>query len=150
MKIQSTTTNRQFRGLARGFSLFEMVIVMGIIGVILGGVIFSSRSFGEKARIQRVRSDFNTVGSHIDTYEMLGKQGFPTEAQGLEALVSKPSTSPIPRDWTQSLPEIPKDPWNIAYQYNMPGSKNPSSYELVSAGPDKVFGNDDDLSSQDK
>ena len=39
MKIQSTTTNRQLRGLARGFSLFEMVIVMGIIGVILGGVI---------------------------------------------------------------------------------------------------------------
>ncbi len=148
MKIQSTSTNRQFRGLARGFSLFEMVIVMGIIGVILGGVIFSSKSFGNSARIQAVRSDFNTIGSHIDTYSLLGKRGAPTEGQGLDALVNEPTTSPIPRDWTQSLPEIPTDPWNIEYQYKMPG-KDGANYELISAGPDKIFGTDDDMSSQE-
>ncbi|MDB4284635.1 type II secretion system major pseudopilin GspG [bacterium] len=148
MKIQSTSNNRQFCGLARGFSLFEMVIVMGIIGVILGGVIFSSRSFSDSARVQRVRSDFNTIGSQIDTYEMLGKRGFPTEAQGLDALVKKPTSSPIPRDWTNSLPEIPRDPWTIEYQYKMPG-KDGANYELISAGKDKIFGTEDDLSSQD-
>jgi len=148
MKIQSIPSNRQHRGLARGFSLFEMVIVMGIIGVILGGVIFSSRSFGTKARVQRVRSDFTTIISHIDTYEMLGKRGVPTEAQGLDALVNKPTNSPIPRDWTNSFPEVPKDPWGVAYQYRMPG-KDGVNYEIVSAGPDKIFGNEDDMGSQD-
>ncbi|MDB4311381.1 type II secretion system protein GspG, partial [bacterium] len=102
----------------------------------------------DSARVQRVRSDFNTIGSQIDTYEMLGKRGFPTEAQGLDALVKKPTSSPIPRDWTNSLPEIPRDPWTIEYQYKMPG-KDGANYELISAGKDKIFGTEDDLSSQD-
>ena len=149
MKIQSTSTNRQFRGLARGFSLFEMVIVMGIIGVILGGVIMGSRSIGTSARIQGVRTDFNALISQLDFYSTLGKKGYPTESQGLEALVTRPTTSPIPRDWAQSVKEIPTDPWNIEYQYKMPG-KDGANFEIISAGPDKIFGTDDDLSSQDE
>ncbi|MDB4408738.1 type II secretion system major pseudopilin GspG [Akkermansiaceae bacterium] len=149
MKIQSAPNNRNLRGMARGFSLFEMVIVMGIIGVILGGVIYSSRSFGETARVQRTRADFTSLISHLDSYKMLGSRGYPNQTQGLEALVSKPSTSPVPKDWTQSLRELPVDGWGNAFQYKMPGTKIPNEPELISAGVDGIFGSDDDMSSQD-
>jgi len=148
MKIQDTKNNQRRPRLARGFSLFEMVIVMGIIGVILGSVIFASRSFGDSARVQTTRQDFTTLISHLDQYRNLGRN-YPTEAQGLEALVKKPNTSPIPRDWVQALPELPIDPWKNPYTYKFPGSKKPNEPELISNGPDGVFGNDDDLSSQD-
>ncbi|MDA7881652.1 type II secretion system major pseudopilin GspG [Akkermansiaceae bacterium] len=149
MKIQVTKNNQRRPRLARGFSLFEMVIVMGIIGVILGSVIFMSKSFGDSARVQTARQDFTTLITHLDQYRNIGRSGYPTQPQGLEALVKKPSSSPIPRDWVQSLPEVPKDPWGNKYEYKFPGSKKANEPELISAGPDGIPGNDDDLSSQD-
>ena len=149
MKIQDTKNNQRRPRLARGFSRFEMVIVMGIIGVILGSVIFASRSFGEQARIQTARRDFTTLISHLDSYRTNGRRGYPTEAQGLKALVQKPNTSPIPRDWAQAFPEVPQDPWGNEYSYKFPGSKQPNEPEIVSNGPDGILGNEDDLSSQD-
>ena len=149
MKIQDTKNNQGRPRLARGFSLFEMVIVMGIIGVILGSVIFASKSFGDSARVQTTRQDFTTLITHLDQYRNIGRNGYPTEPQGLEALIKKPGSSPIPRDWVQSLPEMPKDPWGNPYTYKFPGSKKPNEPELISNGPDGVSGNEDDLSSQD-
>ena len=149
MKIQSSANNRKLRGMARGFSLFEMVIVMGIIGVILGGVIYSSRSFGDQARIQRTKSDFKALISHLDAYKMSGERGYPTETQGLDALVKKPTSSPIPKAYAPAFKELPKDGWDNAYRYKMPGSKNSNEPEIISAGVDGKFDTDDDMSSQD-
>jgi hypothetical protein len=40
------------------------------------------------------------------------------------------------------------DPWDTKYKYEYPGSKDPSRPEIISAGPDKQFGSEDDMSSQ--
>lgn len=134
---------------ARGFSLFEMVIVMGIIGVILGSAIFMMGGIGDSAKIQTARRDFTAIQAGLDTYKMNGRRGYPTTAQGLEALVKKPTSSPIPRDWSQSYKSVPRDPWQNPYTYKFPGSKDPKNPEIISAGPDGQLGTDDDLSSQD-
>ncbi|MCL4164907.1 UNVERIFIED_CONTAM: hypothetical protein GTU68_008922, partial [Idotea baltica] len=103
---------------------------------------------GDSARVQTTRQDFTTLISHLDSYRNLGRS-YPTESQGLEALVNKPNTSPIPRDWIKALPELPMDPWKNPYTYKFPGSKKPNEPELISSGPDGIPGNEDDLSSQD-
>lgn len=154
MKIQHKETSRSFTGLQRnllkGFSLFEMVIVMGIIGVILGGAIFGMRKIGNSARITAAEGNITNLMNGVDMYKVNGKR-YPTEAQGLEALIKKPTTSPRPKRWSQSLDseESLYDPWETKYQYKYPGSKDPSTPEIISAGQDKVFGTDDDISSQD-
>ncbi|MFT6180501.1 MAG: prepilin-type N-terminal cleavage/methylation domain-containing protein, partial [Akkermansiaceae bacterium] len=51
MKIQSKENNQVSPRMARGFSLFEMVIVMGIIGLILGGAIYSMGKISESAKV---------------------------------------------------------------------------------------------------
>ena len=72
------------------------------------------------------------------------------EQQGLKALVEKPTSTPLPRRWTQIMDKVPKDPWDNEYVYKYPGSKDRSRPELVSLGKDGLEGTEDDMSSQDE
>ncbi len=145
MKIQSP-----YRHLRRaaGFTLLEMVIVLGIIAILLGGSIALIGGVGDGAKLQRVRSDFQSVGSALNTYRVNAGR-YPTTQQGLAALVDKPTSTPVPRDWVRISKKIPVDPWQNAYGYKFPGSKDPSEFELISNGPDGIPNTPDDLSSQD-
>ena len=76
----------------------------------------------------------------IDTQLKLYKSAnyfFPTNEQGLQALVSEPATDPRPPHWQQLFRELPKDPWQNDYIYRCPGTRNPRGYDLFSAGPDR-------------
>jgi hypothetical protein len=42
------------------------------------------------------------------------------------------------------MEDVPKDPYNTPYVYRYPGRKNPASYDLFSAGPDKIPDTADD------
>ena len=131
-----------------GFTLLEIVIVLGIIAVILGGSIAVVGKLGDGAKIQRVTSDFNTISSAISTYK-LNAGTAPTTQQGLQALVAKPTSTPVPKRWTQLAKEIPLDPWQKPYQYRNPGKKDASDFEIYTLGPDGQEGTEDDMSSQD-
>ena len=105
---------------------------------------------GGNPRVYACRGNFTSLKSNLDLYKMNGLKGYPTTEQGLQALVEKPTTEPIPEDWIQMLKPVKLlDPWGNPYTYYFPGTKNPNKPEIISSGPDGVFGNDDDLSSQD-
>ena len=144
MKYQRSIRKRA----AAGFTLLEMVIVLGIIAVLLGGSIALIGGIGDSAKIQRVRGDFQSFGAALQSYK-INAGNYPTTQQGLKALVEKPSSTPVPKDWTKIAERVPTDPWQNEYGYKFPGSKDPSKYELISKGPDGIEGNEDDLSSQD-
>jgi general secretion pathway protein G len=144
MKYQKSVRQR----VAAGFTLLEMVIVLGIIAVLLGGSIALIGGIGEGAKLQRVDGDFNAISSSLKTYK-LNAGNYPTQQQGLEALVTKPSSTPVPRRWVKIADKVPTDPWNNPYGYKFPGTKDPSEFELFSMGKDGQAGTDDDLSSQD-
>jgi general secretion pathway protein G len=131
-----------------GFTLLEMVIVLGIIAMILGGAIFAMRGIGDAAKLRQVEADFKSFDSALQMYR-LNAGNFPSTQQGLEALRVKPTSSPVPRRWVQVMSTIPTDPWNSPYVYKFPGSKRANEYELISKGPDGQEGTADDLSSQD-
>ncbi len=146
MKIQKPSAN--FRR-SSGFTLLEIVIVLGIIAVLLGGSIMLLKNVGSGAKLQRVDADFNAVGSALMTYK-INAGNYPTTQQGLQALVTKPTSSPVPRRWTELSKKIPLDPWQNPYGYRFPGKKDASEFELYSKGPDSIEGTADDLSSQDE
>jgi general secretion pathway protein G len=139
---------KQRHRLRPGFTLLEIVIVLGIIAVILGGSIAVVGKLTEGAKVQRVTSDFNTISSAISTYK-LNAGSAPTSAQGLQALITKPSSTPVPKRWTQLATEIPDDPWQKPYQYRNPGKKDSSEFEIYTLGKDGLENTDDDMSSQD-
>ncbi len=41
-----------------------------------------------------------------------------------------------------------KDPWGSDFEYFVPGNEN-RPFEIISVGPDKVAGTDDDISSDE-
>src|SRR4029079_13960958 len=82
-----------------------------------------------------VQADGQAIKTQLQLYESMN--GFyPTTEQGLQALVTQPDKDPRPARWYQLFKEMPKDPWGNDYIYRCPGLKNPSGYDLYSAGPD--------------
>lgn len=132
-----------------GFTLLEMVMVMAIIGVLAGGVIGLMGNFGNGAKIQRAETDMKAITSALMQYNNLGGR-YPTTEQGLQALVSKPTSAPKPRRYDPDgyMKAVPLDPWGTPYAYKMPG-KDGKTFELISYGSDKKEGGEDDISSQD-
>ena len=131
-----------------GFTLLEMVIVLGIIAMILGGAIFAMRNIGDSAKLTQADNDFKTLQSALAMYK-LNAGTFPTTQQGIKALFEKPTTQPAPRRWARVIDKVPLDPWGNEYLYRFPGKKDASDFEIVSKGKDGQEGTDDDLSSQD-
>lgn len=131
----------------RGFTILEMVIVLSIIVIImvvaaknLGGVL----DFGKETQ---VRGELNAIKSNLLQYKVRAGN-YPTQAQGLKALTEKPTSAPVPQRWTKADGIPLTDPWENAYVYKFPGTKNKSEPEVISPGADKTLGTDDDWSSQ--
>lgn len=147
MNTQKTRNFKRTRGGA-GFTLLEMVIVLGIIALILGAAIGLSGGFMGMGRITATEAKLQKIEAALITYRNLA--GFyPSEAQGLSALVEKPSTTPVPRRWEQFFDVVPKDDWGNDFVYKYPGIQDPSRPEVISKGKDMELGTEDDISNQD-
>lgn len=93
---------------------------------------------------QKAETDLKSIATAIMAYQM--NAGFPpSTAQGLQALVEKPATDPVPRRWIQLMAKLPTDPWKSPYRYRFPGAKDPKKFEVISDGPDRISGTPDDL-----
>ena len=119
------------------------MLVVGIIVIILGVAVSRLGNTTGVAKDMRVRADIQAISTQLKLYESIN--GFlPTTEQGLRALVVQPESEPKPSRWYQLFKDVPKDPWSIDYIYICPGRKNPESYDLFSAGPDRIIDTADD------
>ena len=126
-----------------GFTLLEIMLVVGIIVIILGVAVGRLGNTTGIAKDMRVRADIQALSTQLKFYE--GVNGFlPTTEQGLQALVTPPESEPRPARWYQLFKELPQDPWGSNYVYVSPGRKNPTGYDLYSAGPDRKADTPDD------
>ena len=116
-----------------GYTLFEIMLVLGIISVLVGAAIYSLSGNIDVAKEQRVQSDIQAISMQLRTYEMLNYRK-PTTEQGLQALVQPPSADPKPQRWKQLMEKVPLDPWGNEYVYRNPGKNKPESYDLFSLG----------------
>lgn len=136
------TNKRRERFVQSGYTLFEIMLVLGIIAVLVGSAIYMLVGNIDVAKEQRVNSDIEAISMQLRTYEMLNYR-MPTTEQGLKALVNQPSTEPRPRRWKQLMKSVPIDPWGAEYVYRNPGKKNPSGFDIYSLGPDGKESDDD-------
>ena len=91
-----------------------------------------------------MQGDLNAIATQLQLYEARC-QRLPTQDQGLEALVSKPSKEPIPDRWMALMEELPKDPWGQPYKYRIPAQKSKKAYDVWSLGKDGQDGTADDM-----
>jgi general secretion pathway protein G len=138
-----------------GFSLIEVLVVVVIMGMLIGLIGPNVLGQVDRARVTTAKADLATLSQALDMYK-LDNHFYPTTDQGLEALVQKPQSSPVPRNWNPSgylkATELPLDPWDGEYEYFSPG-EGIQPYELMSLGADARIGGDSyssDISSWDR
>lgn len=121
-----------------GFTLIEVMVVVVILGILAAIIVPKIMSRPEQARMVKVKQDILAVESALDLYK-LDNGRYPTTDQGLQALVTKPSVDPMPRNWKSDgyLQELPMDPWGEAYQYINDNDKA----KIFSYGPKGKDGN---------
>lgn len=104
----------------RGFSLIEIMVVVVILGILASIVVPKIISRPDEARVVKAKQDILAIQNALDLYK-LDNGIYPTTDQGLNALVTKPTAPPIPRDWKEYLKKLPVDPWGREYLYLNPG-----------------------------
>lgn len=134
-----TSPRRTRRARIAGYTLFEIMLVLGIIAVLVGSAIYMLGGAVGVAEDQRAATDIKTLSTALGMYKVQNG-ALPTTEQGLEVLVTRPASA---KRWRQILDELPKDPWGNPYKYNRPGKKNARGYDLYSLGPDGVESEDD-------
>ncbi len=130
---------------SRGFTLVELLLVLVILGILAAIVVPKFAGRTEQARETAARSQIATFGTALDAFEVdMGY--YPKGKNGLQELVSQPRDG---QNWKGPYLKsaIPNDPWGQPYIYECPGKHNPSSYDLMSMGPDKRAGGDDDITN---
>ncbi len=113
--------------------------------VLLGLILFSACS-SSKRGIEKAKLDMTGIRIGLSNYAM-NDGNYPTTEQGLRALVTKPTSSPVPAEWNG--PYLKKvsliDPWGNKYVYRFPSvdTTGRSRYDLFSFGPDGKKSSDD-------
>jgi general secretion pathway protein G len=137
-----------FQNQKRGFTLIEIMLVVIIIGVLAAMVVPNIIGSGDKAKKTAARTDIESnLSTALDLYKMDAGQ-YPTTDQGLSALITQPTASPVPTQWNGPYlkkKKIPKDPWGRDYIYASPGTHNTESYDLSSLGASGTEGGSDNV-----
>ena len=125
----------------KGFTLIEILLVVIIIGILVSLAAPRLAGRSEEARKQAANADINGgIALALDLYE-LDNGGYPAK---LEDIITKPSDA---ENWKGPYLKkgIPNDPWGSPYVYRFPGTQNSEGYDLLSTGPDKKEGTQDDV-----
>ncbi len=126
-------SNSLRRAVQAGFTLIELMVVLVIIGVLAALIVPNVLDRAEDARATAARTDVNNLMQALKLYK-LDNQRFPTTDQGLQALLARPTTGPIPSNWKPYVEKLPNDPWGRPYQYLNPGIKG--EVDVMSFGAD--------------
>lgn len=131
-----------FKARQGGFSLIEIMVVVIIIGLLASIVAPMVSDRADEARVQKVKADFKAIQTALKLYK-LDNFVYPSSEQGLEALVTKPSQAPIPKNWKNGgyIETLQQDPWGRTYLYMSPGEGH--EYDIYTLGADGVTGGTD-------
>ncbi|MFT5125552.1 MAG: general secretion pathway protein G [Candidatus Omnitrophota bacterium] len=130
-------TNSSTR-LRHGFSLVEILVVLMIISILATIVTINVLGAADKGKRATTVANMKALETGLVSYSL--ENGFPTQQQGLLALVDKPVSPPIPQKYPSdgflSTRKLPVDGWGNPFIYLIPSRDGRSRFEIVSYGSD--------------
>lgn len=134
----------------RGLTLIEVLIVIAILLAIGGLVVVNLIPRKEQADIDLQKVQFQNLDAALKNFKLDMKR-YPNEEEGLAALNSRDAitTEDEAANWRGPYLEgtVTKDNWGSELVYRSPGEVNESGYDLISFGPDKQEGTEDDITN---
>lgn len=117
---------------SRGMTLIEIMVVVAIIGLVMGGVGLMAFNRFKDAQVDTAKKDVVQIQQAVEMYMTQKKGRCPKSMQDLKAagIASK----------------VSKDPWGADYELKCPGGDG-RSVDIISAGPDGEQGSEDDISN---
>jgi general secretion pathway protein G len=117
----------------RGYSLLELLVVLAILGLIIA--IAAPRVIGyfDASKAKTAQIQISNIAAALDLY-YLANGAYPSEQQGLKALVEKPEAV---QSWDG--PYLNRadgiiDPWDRPYLYKQPGTHG--KFDVSTLGAD--------------
>jgi len=127
-----------------GFTLIEIMVVIFILGLLASFI--APRIMGRTDEAKQTKTRIQIVGleTALKLYK-LDNGMYPETEQGLQALVEKSETEPIPKKWRKGgyleKGRVPLDPWENDFIYLSPGVHG--DFDIISYGADGVAGGED-------
>ena len=135
-----------------GFTLLEVLLVVGILALLAALVAPNLMRMGDEAKIKLAESQVGRSGNIATALKnyRFDVGVFPETDEGLAALYEIPdSVDEEDEKWKgpylEGNPEDLRDPWNNEYNYRSPGEFNEDGYDLWCNGPNSEEGDDDDI-----
>ena len=121
----------------KGFTLIELMVVIVILSVL--AVWVAPKIMGRPDQAKQVKASVDMQGyeTALKLYK-LDNGSYPTTEQGLEALIIKPDSGKLAKNWRSGgyidKGKISKDPWGNDYLYLSPGLHG--DFDITSYGAD--------------
>ena len=126
-----------------GFTLIELIIAIAIIAILSIIAVPRLMDLPQKARREAAKQQIHNFELALERYSLDNNGLYPTSEQGLQALVTRPQSDPVPANYNEGgylkSKEVPKDPWGRSYIYIYPGTHG-NEFEIMSYGADGVEG----------
>jgi len=120
-----------------GFTLLELVIVIAILSLLAAIIAPKMMGRADDAKIADAKVQIRNLETALKLYK-LDNGSYPDTEQGLEALIEKPTTGNVPKQYREGgyleQKKIPLDPWGNPYIYVSPGIHG--DFDILSYGSD--------------
>jgi general secretion pathway protein G len=118
-----------------GFTLVELLVVLAILGLLVGIAVPQLFKYFSHAKEDAARIQIQTIASGLDLF-LLDIGRYPSDQEGLRALVDPPTNLDRWAGPYLSEPSILTDPWGRAYVYHVPSRQRGAAYDLYTLGAD--------------